>query len=429
MQHLRRSTPAGIAITAICLVALAACGGRADSESGSSGGEGSAGAPAEAPGFDGTTITVGALTPTSGRVAVIGNPVTVGNQIYFDMINESGGIAGKYPVEVLVRDSKYESTTAAQEYQATKDDVSMYVQLLGTQVVSSLLPDLEQDGIVASPASLDSFWVREQNLLPWGGPYQIQVVNGVDWYLTEGGGEGKTICSLTQDDAYGATGRDGLEFVAEQHGITLGKQVQFTLGTTDYTTHINQLKGAGCDAVLLTATPADTAGALGKAAQVGFEPQWLGQSPTWLKPLFEGDLKDYAEKNLVILAEGGAWDESASKGMGEMIGALEKYAPDTAADWYLTVGWTQARATHQVLEAAVESGDLSREGIIEAMNSLDTITADGMFGDYGWGAPEDREPSRSSTIYAVDIEGSAMGITPKAQDYSSDAAADYSFDN
>jgi hypothetical protein len=62
------------------------------------------------------------------------------------------------------------------------------------------------------------------------------------------------------------------------------------------------------------------------------------------------------------------------------------------------------------------------------MNSLDEITADGMFGDYGWGAPEDRNPSRSSTIYAVDIDGSPIGITPKAPNYTSEAAAAFSFD-
>ena len=126
------------------------------------------GTPESTDGFDGTTITLGAVTPTSGRVAVIGGPLTKGNEAYFEQLNAEGGVAGQYPVEVLVRDSKYEAPTAAQEYEATKGEVVMYVQLLGTPIVSALLPDLTADGLVASPASLDSFWVREQNLLPLG---------------------------------------------------------------------------------------------------------------------------------------------------------------------------------------------------------------------------------------------------------------------
>jgi ABC-type branched-subunit amino acid transport system substrate-binding protein len=408
----------------LVLSITAACGGREDDTTNGPGDGDLQGAP----GFDGTTITLGALSPTSGRVSVIGNPVTLGNRLYFDALNDAGGVAGKYQVELEVRDTKYEAPTAAQEYQATKDDVAMYVQILGTQVVSSLLPDLTDDNIIASPASLDSFWVREPNLLPWGGPYQVQVINGVDWYVNEGGGEGKKICSLTQDDAYGETGQQGLDHVADELGLELGPQVKFTLGTTDYTTQINALQSDGCEAVLLTATPADAAGALGKAAQSGYEPQWLGQSPTWLKALFEGDLKAYGKKNLVILAEGGAWDAASSQGQADLLAALEKYAPDATPDWYMNVGWVQARATHQVLEEAVARGDLSREGLVEAMNGLTTITADGIFGDYGWGAPEDREPPRTSTIYGVDIDGSPIGMTPVAEGYTSDAATSFTFD-
>lgn len=424
-QHPTR--PAVIVIGLIGLIA-AACGGRGDDTATDTPDAPADGPPEPAPGFDGDTIAVGALTPTSGRVAVIGGPVTVGNQLYFEALNAEGGVAGEYPVEVVVRDTEYESTTAAQEYQATKDDVAMYVQILGTPVVSSLLPDLTADEIVASPASLDSFWVREPSLLPWGGPYQLQVINGVDWYLNEGGGQGEQICSLTQDDPYGETGVEGLSFAAEQLDFDIGEQLTFTLGTTDYTTQINQLDSAGCEAVLLTATPADAAAVLGRAAQAGYAPQWLGQSPIWLKLLFEGDLQDYAEANLVVLAEGGAWDPEASTGMSELLDALETYAPDEVPDWYMTVGWAQARTTHQVLEAAVENGDLSREGIMEAMDGLEEITADGLFGDYGWGPPEERDPPRTSTVYAVDIDASPIGMVPLAQDYTSEAAEAFSFD-
>lgn len=120
--------------------------------------------------------------------------------------------------------------------------------------------------------------MREPNLLPWGGPYQIQVINGVEWYLTEGGGKGSTVCSMVQDDAYGATGKQGLDFVAGQLDLDVAAEVEFSLGTTDYTTQINQLQGRGCETVLLTATPADAAATLAKAAQVGFEPSgWVSR--------------------------------------------------------------------------------------------------------------------------------------------------------
>ncbi len=271
--------------------------------------------------------------------------------------------------------------------------------------------------------------MREPNLLPWGGPYQIQVINGVEWYLTEGGGKGSTVCSMVQDDAYGATGKQGLDFVAGQLDLDVAAEVEFSLGTTDYTTQINQLQGRGCETVLLTATPADAAATLAKAAQVGFEPKWLGQSPSWLKALFEGDLRKYAEKNLLILAEGGAWDPAASPGMKNLIAAMKTYAPDAKPDWYITVGWVQAMAAHQVLEEAVKSGDMTREGMLDAMNNLDVITADGLFGDYAWGDAETRNPPRTSTVYGVDIAGSPIGLTPVVENYTGTSAEAFNFDD
>ena len=80
---------------------------------------------------------------------------------------------------------------------------------------------------MASPASLDSFWVREPNLLPIGGPYQIQAINALDWYVTEGDGEGKKVCSLIQDDPYGEAGQAGLEFAAEELDVELADPVRF----------------------------------------------------------------------------------------------------------------------------------------------------------------------------------------------------------
>ena len=43
-------------------------------------------------------------------MAVIGNPLTAGNQAYFDYVNRPGGIAGKYKVELVQADTQYDPT-------------------------------------------------------------------------------------------------------------------------------------------------------------------------------------------------------------------------------------------------------------------------------------------------------------------------------
>lgn len=424
------------------VLVAAGCGGRDDdddtatddteapggTEGGTDEGAQGGGDPEPAPGFDGTTIRLGVITPTSGRVAIIGNPLTAGNQAYFDYVNEElGGIAGQYPVELDIRDSAYMEAQAAQEYSAGKDNVVMYTQLLGTPIVNALLGQLQTDSIVAAPASLDSFWVREQNLLPIGGPYQIQSANALSWWIEQEGNEDSTVCSITQDDPYGEAGQEGLDFAAETLGIELGPQVPFPAGNTDYTTQINQLQGAGCEMVFMVATPADAAGALGKAAQVGFTPQWIGQSPTWLTALYQGDLRPYMEENFLLVSEGPQFGDESVPGMAEMVRIMETYAPEQAPDIYFSFGYNQAKAVHQVLEAAVASGDLSREGIIEAMNGIDELTFDGILGDYGWGPPEDRDPPRTSSIFRPNLD-LPIGLELVERDITSDAAQEFQFE-
>jgi ABC-type branched-subunit amino acid transport system substrate-binding protein len=418
-----------IALVALVLVAAACGGGRDDDEGGDDGGSGEeGGAPASVPGFDGETIRLGVITPTSGPVAVIGEPLTNGDRAYWDYVNEElGGVGGEYPVELVVEDSAYDAPTAVQKYNQIKGDVVLFNQLLGTPIVNALLEQLQADDIVAQPASLDSFWVREQNLLPIGAPYQIQAINGVHWYVTEGGGsESSAVCTLRQDDPYGEAGQEGVDFALEELGIELTEEATFPVGNPDFTAQITQLQGAGCEMVWLTSTPTDTGAALGKAAELGFAPRWMGQSPTWIGAFVESELLPYLEANFTWVAEGPEYGDESVPGMSELIRIQETYTPDQEPDVYFNFGYNESKAVHQVLEEAVAQGDLSREGIIEAMNSIEALEFDGVLGEYGWGGPDDRDPPRASSIFEVD-SSKPIGLGLIAQEHEAPFAADFEF--
>src|ERR687897_2305499 len=391
-------------VIAAGLIVASCGGGRDDDEAADEGSEGTQGGePTEVPGFDGTTIRLGVVTPTSGPVAIIGNPLTAGNEAYWEYVNEElGGVAGQYPVELVIEDSAYDPPTAVQKYNQIKGDVVMFNQLLGTPIVNALLEQLTADNIVAQPASLDSFWVREQNLLPIGAPYQIQAINGVNWYVTEGGGEGTSICTLRQDDPYGEAGQEGGDFPLEHLHPELAAEATFPVGNPDFTTQITQLQGAGCEMVWLVSTPTDTGSALGKAAELGYAPQWMGQSPTWIGAFVDSPLLPYLEENFVWVSEGPEYGDETVPGMSELLRIQETYAPRQEPDIYFNFGYVESAAVHQVLEQAVEMGDLSHDGIIEAMNSLDQLEFEGLFGEYGWGEPDDRNPPRANSIFEVD---------------------------
>jgi ABC-type branched-subunit amino acid transport system substrate-binding protein len=426
---MKRSKPFRLLALLFALTLVAAACGRDDDAAEpeeESGEEEAGGAPAAAPGFDGTTIKVGVVTPQTGPVQVIGTPLTEGNRVYFEYVNEElGGVAGQYPIEMVVVDSKYDATTAVQQYNAIKDQVTMFAQLLGTPIVNAALPQLQRDNIIAQPASLDAFWVREQNLMPIGGPYQIQAINAMSWYL-EQGGEGSTICFAGHDDPYGDAGLAGMQFASEELDFELAAEVRFGATDTDFTTPVQQLQSANCEAVFLTATPTTAGGMMGKAAASGYAPQWIGQSPTWIGAFVASPLLPYLQANFVLASEGTEWGDPSVEGMQQMIEHQTTYAPDQQPDIYFVFGYCEAWAVHQLLERAVEMGDLSRDGLIGAMNSLDSLTFGDLFGEYGYGEPDDRDPPRRSTIFEVD-PAAPGGLRVAELHIESDAAMAYEF--
>lgn len=401
---------------------LAACGGA--EEEGGGGGEG--GELATGPGFDGETIKLGVLSPLSGPVAVIGEPLTAGNQVFFDALNAEGGIAGQYPVELVTEDTLYENDTTVQKYNQIKNEVVAFAQLLGTPPTLATLPTLTRDNIVAAPASLDAFWVREPNLLPVGGPYQTQAINALDYYVTEGDGEGQTICFMGQDDAYGEAGLQGVQAAAEANDFELGTEETFTATDQDVTGQIQSLEGAGCEAVFLTSTPTDTGTILGAAAQLEYAPQWILQSPAWVGALAESPLREYLEQTTLVVAEGPEWGDESVPGMEQMLADIEEHAPEQQPDYYFSFGYVQAQAVAALLEQAVEGGDLSREGIQEALTQLGEVDSQGLFGTYQYGDVAERTPPSTSTIFRVNTE-KPIALEAVAQDYESETARAFEY--
>ena len=435
---MKHRTLTGIVAVAMALMLLASACGRSSDDGGGAnqgtGGTENAGPPPKVPGFDGKTINLGVLTPLTGPANIIGEPLTNGNKVFFEALNAKGGIDGKYKVNVAdyVKDNKYTAQDTITAYNQIKSDVVAFLQVLGTQPLEALQPTLDADGMFAGPATLDAPWYEDEHLMPILGPYQIQAINSIDYYVTKMDGKGKNLCTLTSNDPYGKAGKEGADFAAKQLDVTFAAQETFAVTQADFTAQINALQKANCDMVWLTSLPTTSIPILKRAIQVNFAPQWIGQSPTWVGPLPGLTNPDYLAKHFMLASEGVEWGDTSVPGMKTMLDAVKKYAPDQAPDIYFAFGWLQASAMTQILTTAVKNGDLSREGILKAAADTKKLTFDGMVNDETFGAPADRDPSRSTTLYKVTPDtaktnGALTLVAPDAQNFTSEAAKAYKF--
>jgi ABC-type branched-subunit amino acid transport system substrate-binding protein len=423
-----------LAVFAVVTIAgLGSCGRGASNSGGAANGTTAGADPAGKTGigFDGKTITVGLLTVQSGLVKALGDPITAGNEAYWARINDAGGIAGKFKVQLKPVDTKYTPAEAKTLYGQLKGEVAVFGQILGTGVVDALKDDLKADEIVGQPATLDAFWIHEPGLIPFGAPYQIQAVNGLDYAVRKLDAKNKHVCALTKDDPYGAAGLAGYDHALESLGLPSAAKATFKQGDTDYTAPINTLQSANCDIVLLGALPTETSPIFQAAATRQYAPKWIGLSASWNVALGgtaeqPSALAPYFQANYLLAAEGVNWGDTSNAAMKQMLDDLKKYKPQQTPNGYFAFGWNEAWAVQQVLEFAAKQGDLTQKGIYEASHKIDKLTFGGGYGDYKYGDPADRDPSRQTTIFKIDV--SKPNSTDALEtNFVSAAAKDYKF--
>jgi ABC-type branched-subunit amino acid transport system substrate-binding protein len=364
------------------------------------------------PGVDTTnkTINLGVLTPLSGPVAApIGIPLTKGLETYFKAVNANGGING-YKVNLIEKDSKYDTQTQVQIYNEIHNQVLMLAESLGSPTTQAIVSLSERDKMLVSAASLDSLLARQQYMIMIGTPYRLQVENGLEYagkVAAQLGVANPKVGIIYQNDAYG---KDGLTGYTESLGCysNLSDVAQATYEATDssFVAQVTKMKTAGAQFVVLTATPAATGKILQTAAQLGFFPQWILNSPAWLNAFVGADpgFDTLLQKSVWVVAQGATWGDRSQPGMAEMLDNIQKYAPDQKPDGYFQFGYAEAKVTYAILKKAADNGDLTREGLLKAFNSLGSVDLGGLFGAnavYG-SSPDQRVPTRNNSVYGID---------------------------
>ncbi|HEX9712853.1 MAG TPA: ABC transporter substrate-binding protein [Actinomycetota bacterium] len=384
---------------------------------------------------DGRIIFLGELSPFSGGVEVIGEPLTNGHRVYFEYVNKDLGGVGrdladdeKYQVELVERDTKYDPQVHAQQYAAVKDQVLLIAQSLGTPTTQAILPQINSDGILTGAATLSSQWLREKYVVPAGAPYPVQFINAASYIVNDLGKTPKAGI-IYQDDEYGEEGLKGLEFAADKLGFEIVARATYKPSDTEFVTQVTAMARAGADHVFLTTVPTQALTITGTAAQAGYAPQWIGQSPTWIGAFTAVPHVQYLQQTYWLVTDGAcSWGEvgAGCEGMKEMLDNVQKYAPDQKPDIYFQFGYTQARIIHQILEKAIADGDLTREGVVAAFESLENADMGGLLNDISYGDTcEEKIPATASTISAIDpAEPAGLRTITKVD---ADIVADFPF--
>ena len=386
--------------------------------------------PANVPGFDGRTITLGYLGnvssspqfPNSALFADGGKSFTAAYNAVISRVNDAGGIAGKYKIDNLFRETYYDAGEATKAYTEVKDKVVMISQIYGTPLTQALSKTMATDGMTGAPVSLDAAWVKDPAMLPVGATYQAQAINLIDYYLKEGGGTGKKICSVALNSAYGLAGEEGFDFALKELKFNAGPKVKWSSGDAV----MGQLKNEKCEAVLATISGEfHTPGMVSAGTKIDYAPTILAVGPAFAVKTLVPANSDAFGKQVIVATDSTQWGDESVPGMKQHMADLRKYAPQEIQVPNPATVWAAAQAMTVValLEKAVSNGDLSRAGLRKAMAELGTVPMGGMFPEWNYVAPGGRVAPSASVINRADA--AARGGLTAIKAYNSAAAKAY----
>ncbi|HIF20355.1 MAG TPA: hypothetical protein EYQ27_00260, partial [Gemmatimonadetes bacterium] len=241
------------------------------------------------------TIVIGTWSPLTGPAALWG-AVGRGAELYFDMINEEGGIHGRQ-IEFILKDDAYQPsrTVAAVREMVERDGVFAVTAGVGTAPTRAVMDYLtENEVVMVSPATGATHWAYppKKYVFAQYTPYLDEAAVLVDHAVED---LGKTrIAVIYQNDDFGGSGLVGAQLALEKHGLSIVESVSVEVPDTDLNSHAVRLRESGADAVLMWLTPRQAVIIHGAVGRLGYEPQWLVSSVL-------------ADTNLLYELTEGAW--------------------------------------------------------------------------------------------------------------------------
>jgi ABC-type branched-subunit amino acid transport system substrate-binding protein len=373
------------------------------------------------------TITLGILSPYSGPVAdPIGIPLADGVKAFFDHVNDHGGIDG-FKVKFIEEDTQYSPQIEVQKYNQIRNQVLMIADSLGTPTTFAIKDLATSDHMLVSAATLSSALAREKYLILVGTPYRLQVENAFDYVVNKLGVKNPATGIIYQNDEYGQDGLTGYKESITAYNLHNVAEVTYALTDTDYTAQVAQLKRSGAKYVFITAVPSATAGILGDAYKLGYNPQWILQSPSFAVELLAVPALVPLLTKCWLVSQGAAWGDTSVPGMAQMLQDVAKYYPNQKPDGYFEFGYAESEVTYAILKKALDNKDITRDGLFSAFQSLHSVSMQGLLPPVTYGSsPNQRVPTRDSVIYQISATAPA-GATPITADFTGTAAMQSQF--
>lgn len=211
-------------------------------------------------------IHVGVIEPTSGPQAPLGQAEYDAIQIAIEMINEKGGVMGKYPVTYDFADSQSDPAIGASEAERliTTKNVPVILGSYSSAIAEAISEVAERYKTVLWEMSgaADTLLVKgyqwtfrpEANASAWGAESVEFIMGNEDQIQEKLGKSAKDlkVAIVHEDGPYGTAVAAGNEATAKKYGLDIVLKEAYSAKSIDLSSIITKIKAANPDVLLLT---------------------------------------------------------------------------------------------------------------------------------------------------------------------------------
>ncbi len=386
------------------------------------------------------TIKVGQLADITNfqAFAALVNPIMDGQKMYWDYVNANGGIGDGLMVEMVTRDTAYNTEQHIAAYDEIRDQVVAISHTTGSPPTLAIAEDLAEDHMIAVPATWYSGWT-DTNIAPGvvhtGVPYCLEAMSLLDWMKDEeakAGNDAPTLAVASIPGDFGLDSAAGALKWADINGITVVFDGSGTiLPGQDNKPVGDAIVQSGADLVFVTTTPSTFGEVYGSAVAQGFEAKWSGAGPTY-NPAFIGPDSPIAapiQRDWYGGFYSTPWG-SSSPGMALIHQLYDEAGSTEILKDYITVGVVEAMIVEAALRQAYANGDMTREGVFNALYSISDMDFMGVAPNETYTGSTADQLQRSTTLYRPsqeDLLAGGSGAVIVQENFIGPTAEDYDF--
>lgn len=328
------------------------------------------GASAQVRGVTDTEIRIGGVHDLSGVFAAVSTPAVNGANLYFDALNEAGGVHGRQ-IRYIVEDHAYQLPRATQGFNKLieRDQVFAMLLNLGTPHNLAHYPLMERRGVPnVNPLTAARAILPDPPGMNFSAfsTYHEQMIAGVRYLNQETGAT--NVCSMYLPTEFGEEIVQGSRDAAEQFGLTFVAETTHRPDDQDFVGALQRLRAEGCQIITMALGVRAGITVVGTAKRLGWDDVlFLASSAGFLEAVaaVPGGVTDglYAAAGWVdVVARAG------TPAVDEFLAAYEARFGH-AAGGFAMLGYTSARQLHMALESA--GRDLTTESFIAGMYTID----------------------------------------------------------